>query len=1364
MKKIYTIIFIGMLLSVSTLKAQVQHLCGNDTLILHLNNYQYGQIQWEESEDSLTWKIIDGAIDTVYKFYPDGNKFYRAGIAFSLCQITYSDIFMVSMGVKANAGMDIKTSIPNLNLSANKPIGCTGQWSIISGTGGSIADVTNPLSKFTGQVGQTYQLVWSLTNICGTTTDTMNIQMIQNVYRKNIVYVDTTDIVLSDSTQKAQGNYTIKFSSPVPTVTDSTVLIFLTQDKSLLKVQSVSMKIDTAVMTTTQGSLQDFMISGVIDFSPFNYKIDTLTKGVENRLPTRQEILNNNYANGQVLFYNKNTSGSFAKLNKTKNTKGLYDDNTLSLQVNPVEVYNDSNITLQISGNIDFTPNLVSYYELGRGWFNIPYYLDTLILELNNAKLHYSLVPELIIHGERKLVNFEKKWKLYQQDAIVMIGTVPVWISADISVKAIFTIDANGTLDAKLTYTYDREYNAGIYYGQHDKKFTPFYNATEPRKTITPEITGQATLDQRFQLGPSFTLKLFNTLSGYVDFYALTENFNACLNNQFDWDASFGLSSELTLGAYIAIANKELYKDDLSHTWTFGWFNDKFPYTITKESGDMQSGTLEQNLTYPVKVKVESDWGIPMPFVNVYFAPVNGSVQNAKVKTDINGYAETNWTPDNTVGTQYLNAYIKDRNSNIMNSKTSFTSYVNADTKDCEKSTLDMTLDIDKTKNTIKPIAKRGVLPYQYSTDGINYQSTLPVLALTNGTTYKFYVQDTKGCTISKSYTYSLNPCANTDITFNVSIDNRLRNIVVTPQGGQAPYQYAYLNSSTFTTNNTNTFSSPGIYTVYVKDANACQANSTITIQAIKDSIGITGTVTDIDGNIYNALTIGTQTWMQKNLNVTHYNDGTAIPLVTDNTAWGNDTTPAYCNYNNTTNVDTINTYGRLYNWFTVTSNKLCPFGWHIPDTTEWNTLINYLGGSTLAGGHLKEAGITHWLSPNTGADNSSEFTALPAGNRSNGFVYLGTRAYFWSNPERGYYAWNNCLVYQNAIVSQYLGRAEGFSVRCLKDITTTSSLPKITTDSISNIAQNTATGGGNVTSDGGATVTARGVCWSTNQNPTITDSKTIDGMGTGSFASNITGLTANTTYYVRAYATNSVVTGYGNQVSFTTTSNRIIFNPNLTYRTVTDIEGNVYKTITIGTQTWTAENLKTTKYNDGTSIPLIIDDDTWQNVTTPAYCNYNNTINVDTINTYGRLYNWYTINTGKLCPTDWHVPTDTEWNSLEKYLDNTVDTTIKGSVGTDIGNKLKEKGTTHWNSPNTNADNSSGFTALPGGLRSSCFFGIFCSIGISGSWWSSTTYSTDRAWCRSINYNQSNISRLHDCQIFVNYNTGSSVRCLRDY
>jgi uncharacterized protein (TIGR02145 family) len=204
--------------------------------------------------------------------------------------------------------------------------------------------------------------------------------------------------------------------------------------------------------------------------------------------------------------------------------------------------------------------------------------------------------------------------------------------------------------------------------------------------------------------------------------------------------------------------------------------------------------------------------------------------------------------------------------------------------------------------------------------------------------------------------------------------------------------------------------------------------------------------------------------------------------------------------------------------------------------------------------------------------------------------------------------------------------------------------------------------------------------------------------------------------------------------------------------QTVTDIDGNIYHTVAIGSQTWMVENLKTTKYNDGTSIPNVTDSTAWKALSTPGVCTYNNTSNADTINTYGRLYNWYTVNTGKLCPAGWHVPTDAEWTTLTDYLGGE-------SVA---GGKLKEIGTTHWQSPNTGATNETGFTALPGGYRFD-FNVSFDRIGIYGYWWSSTEVVPNAdivvsAWYRFMYYYISNVFR-------GNYgkSNGSSVRCLRD-
>ena len=266
--------------------------------------------------------------------------------------------------------------------------------------------------------------------------------------------------------------------------------------------------------------------------------------------------------------------------------------------------------------------------------------------------------------------------------------------------------------------------------------------------------------------------------------------------------------------------------------------------------------------------------------------------------------------------------------------------------------------------------------------------------------------------------------------------------------------------------------------------------------------------------------------------------------------------------------------------------------------------------------------------------------------------------------------------------------------------------MPSLSTNAISNITETRATSGGQVTDDGGATVTARGVCWSISSNPTTTNSHTSDGTGTGTFTSSLTGLTSNTTYYVRAYATNSQGTAYGEQMTFIAGNNGC-----------TDYDGNTYQTITIGSQEWMAENLKVTHYANGTVIPLVTDNTAWANLgnnnTDKAYCYYNNSdANKDT---YGALYTYAAATNGDndgttqgVCPTGWHLPGDAEWTELTDYIGGT-------SVA---GGKMKETGTTHWNSPNTGATNESGFTALPGGRRDSSN-GAFSNVGYYGYWWS---------------------------------------------
>jgi uncharacterized protein (TIGR02145 family) len=318
--------------------------------------------------------------------------------------------------------------------------------------------------------------------------------------------------------------------------------------------------------------------------------------------------------------------------------------------------------------------------------------------------------------------------------------------------------------------------------------------------------------------------------------------------------------------------------------------------------------------------------------------------------------------------------------------------------------------------------------------------------------------------------------------------------------------------------------------------------------------------------------------------------------------------------------------------------------------------------------------------------------------------------------------------------------------------------LPVITTTEASSITQSSAQSGGNITDDGGAPVTSRGVCWSTSEYPTRSDSYTTDGNGSGSFTSDITGLMAYTTYYVRAYAVNSIGTSYGNQISFMTLWDN---------STITDYDGNSYSTVQIGDQIWMAENLKTTSYSDGTPL---VDGTGLADISGDYSTKYWFVYEEDPghKSTYGLLYTWAAAmnsaessNTNPsgvqgVCPSGWHVPSDEEWIQLEMYLGmDSLDAYSEGYRGTDEGGKLKTTGTTYWNSPNEGATNSSGFSALPGGHRTNA--DTWVNMHSTACFWS-TTQNVSAVWTRMLSSNYSTILRND-----YSRNFGHAVRCIKD-
>jgi len=320
---------------------------------------------------------------------------------------------------------------------------------------------------------------------------------------------------------------------------------------------------------------------------------------------------------------------------------------------------------------------------------------------------------------------------------------------------------------------------------------------------------------------------------------------------------------------------------------------------------------------------------------------------------------------------------------------------------------------------------------------------------------------------------------------------------------------------------------------------------------------------------------------------------------------------------------------------------------------------------------------------------------------------------------------------------------------------------PTVITTSAESISATSAIIGGVVLSDGGARVTKHGVYWGISEIPESSGNKLPVGTDAEVFSITLEGLTALETYYYKAYAINSVGEATGNLESFTTQYGSGVF---------TDIrDGHEYKWVTIGEQTWMAENLNATQYADGTTIPLVEEASAWSllGTTAKAYCYYDNNDSIGNI--YGALYTWAAAMNGEagsnanpgtvqgVCPTGWHMPSDEEWKELEMFLGmSQAEADKEDHRGTSEGDKLKEAGTTHWASSNTGT-NTSGFTALPGGGRDIQGSYSFWRLGDVTFFWTSSEKDY-RAWIRYLGYNGTTVARTAFFE-----DVGLSVRCIKN-
>ncbi|MFN8211150.1 MAG: FISUMP domain-containing protein [Bacteroidales bacterium] len=649
--------------------------------------------------------------------------------------------------------------------------------------------------------------------------------------------------------------------------------------------------------------------------------------------------------------------------------------------------------------------------------------------------------------------------------------------------------------------------------------------------------------------------------------------------------------------------------------------------------------------------------------------------------------------------------------------------------------------------------------------DPVNVSAS--ITGLTPGTTYHYRLkcENSAGTFFGNDLTFKtlLLPVVATTIPTGITGTSGVLNGTIDPKGYLASVSFEYGTSTSYgSTINANPASASGTSVVSVNAPLSGLTEGTTYHYRIKavNKAGIAygsdftltpvsapSSVTDFDGNTYNTVLIGTQLWLKENLRSVSYSNGELIGTTSSlNLDISQEVWPRYqWTYNGSEGMAA--NYGRLYTWYAATDTRnLCPVGWHVPTDMEYTELTDYLtnngfgyggSGNDIAASLSDKTSWDYSATPGTpgndqASNNSSGFSGMAGGYRSasGSFVQVGTFGWWTTSTENDFSSGHSMGINNGSpgILDTYYSKRSGSSIRCVMG-----PLSLAEASYPVSVSSTGATLAGKINPNGATAIVSFEFGQTQSYGSSFTPSQSpVSGISPADISFNVGSLQPGTTYHFRIKAVNSGGTAYSNDVTFTTD--------------LIDADGISYKTVTIGSQVWMKENLRTTKLNDNSSIPVITDNVTWIAQGSPAMCYFNNDPSTYA-NTYGAFYNWFTVYTGKLCPAGWHVPDDTEFNNLLNALGGNMV----------AGGHLKEAGYVHWSSPNTGADNSSGFTALPAGHRANN--GAFINFGTNTYWWTTVPYPDGLQADRfNVDYNSAGASQSQ-----YERTAGFSVRCVKD-
>jgi len=1002
--------------------AQVLDVCaGTDSVTLRLGGFQYGEIQWQMSYDNEHWEDIDAANDTNYRFLPEYSAYYRAVVTHLNCGTDTSEVSHVQLPPWCHAGPDRLLNFgDSYRMKATSDSNAVGEWHILSGTGGSLSDPYDPKAVFTGS-DSAYTLTWSLTNPCGTTTDTVVIRYTTTEFYDDIVFVDTTDLILSDTAEMLEGKFVIVFSDPVPVVTDSSVIVSLSGE-FMRKVLYREMRGDTCIMLTRQGSIDDILLHGVINVDLLMQEIANDTTSGDNsrfvrlnHLPTRAEVLADR--GKRVFYYYPNSLREESEGDHLSILKYLTMSELLGVHLNnPISLnfHFDADVVCSFERN---NRNKVTSYKIG---------LSRIVFDLSGG---LTFLDGLDVEGELDLV------RLYH-----------LIVSGPVVVKTLFHAPIKVSFHIPLL-NFNMSFSAGgrgyLYYDNHHGKprIERSWNwFAEKQSTLS---TSQ--FSWGVSLVPEFSGELYGVLGPYINISLPEYKSVNCKSVEYPYGTANSSTVNIALGCGVKarflkkFLSFDVFKVDLNlYSSTV-----KTPSKIDVISGNGQIITSGTALNDPLVFKVMDNKSRPVKGAAVHFLSDDGFFSTTVATSDENGIVSVHFTP--TVGNAPLatmRACLYDCDNEIVDEAT-----INAYRGSiyCPNSTL--SASFVRRDEVVELRVTGGVPPYMGYINVFNdtwdpyyYAPFVPE----PGLIYRAYVKDQEDCHANAIFLSPSDQCAASDLSVSYSVYplNGVTNVTLTGHGGTPPYQYqidgdlGYFQDEPHFSN-----ISPGDHIAYIKDDTQCIKEKPFSV--LSTSNGLSFMVYDVS-------------------NLTPQSANITCAIISSDA-------PA------------LDAYG------------VC-----------WSTSHD----PTLQNAHA----MGHITNPNS--DN----------------YYFYDCAVEGLQPNTDYYA--------RAYITRY-GITEYSNERHFT--TPLPDAPEVITASVFNVTKNSATCGGIVTNDHGYPVTARGVCWSTSPIPTLNNSFTQDGSGLGDFTSQITGLSPNTLYWVRAYATNISGTSYGDVDTFRTLPNLLL-------------------------------------------------------------------------------------------------------------------------------------------------------------------------------------------------------------------------------